>query len=140
MESEKQNFYRGKVSNIPDAVVAKWNKEVLDEGYIPFPKKLLRSMTEIWDKSPAIKELAIILSAVDFSRANYSQRPSKEYLAFVAGLDMEDFEEAYARLKKKKLIKIKRILPSGEGEVKGTRLDISLEEFFKKIIECTDDD
>lgn len=137
MDSEKQNFYRGKVSNIPDAVVAKWNKEVLDEGYIPFPKKLLRSMSEIWDKSPAIKELAIILSAVDFSRANYSQRPSKEYLAFVAGLDMEDFEEAYARLKKKRLIKVKRTLPSGEGEVKGVRLDISLEGLLNRVVEQT---
>ena len=129
--SEEPKFYRPLVTNLPPAVLAKWPEDLLEEGFVPFPKKLLRGMPEIWGNSAAVSELAIILATIDFKRADHWELPSREYLAFLSGLKRPRFDSAYRRLKEKKFIKTK---------IKNERLDINLEGFFDAVREHVEED
>jgi hypothetical protein len=97
---------------------------VLEEGFVPFPKKLLRSLPELFPKSRAAKELSALLAVVDFKRPNLTRFPSIEFLAFVAGLPPEEFREAVGRLKEKGYISV---AGGDEG------LDIQLDGLLKAI-------
>jgi hypothetical protein len=67
-------------------------------GFVPFPKKLLRAMHRLFSGVDSAKDIAALLAIVDFRRPNVTRRPSLAYLAFVAGLDDEEFRAALYRL------------------------------------------
>jgi hypothetical protein len=87
-------------------ILAKWPAEMLGEGFVPLPKRLLRMLGRLFEGSREIDELVVLLAAVDYKRENYDRRPTVEYLAFVAGLPIKRFREALSRLKKKGWIEI----------------------------------
>jgi hypothetical protein len=88
-------------SKLPPHVLEKWSPSVLSEGFVPFPKKLVRSMRQIFNSPDSIKELAVVLAVVDFKRPNLTRKPSLAYLAFLAGFEESEFEAVLHQLELK---------------------------------------
>jgi hypothetical protein len=91
---------------LPANIRAKWSDELLGEGFVPLPKKLLRTLSRIFGGSPEIEELVALLAAVDYKRATPAPPPTLAYLAFAGGLSVSRFKSALSRLKKKGLVNI----------------------------------
>ena len=88
-------------TQMPGTVRIKWPDDLLLEGFVPFPKRLLRSLPRLFPRSPEVDELALLLASVDYKRRNVSRQPSMEYLAFLSGLDLARADAALQRLKEK---------------------------------------
>ena len=112
------------VSRLPVAVVEKWSSETLGEGFVPFPKKLVRCLAQLFSGAKSIRQLQTLLAIVDFKRPNLSRLPSAEYLAFVAGLPKDEFLETLNDLQEKGYIRV-----SGDPAA----LNISLEGLLSAI-------
>jgi hypothetical protein len=84
-----------------DHIRAKWGDEVLTEGFVPFPKTLLRALPRLFAGSEVVEELGVVLALADYRRRNMRTLPSIEYLAFVAGMPTKAFRAALGRLKAK---------------------------------------
>ena len=93
-------FSRQHVSpeSIPLAVREKWTSALLDEGFVPFPKKFVRTLHQIFPSVPTIEELSTVLAIVDYNRPNLKVSPSRQFLAFLAGLEQDRFDDALQRL------------------------------------------
>ena len=115
---------------IPDALVAKWGKGPLLEGYVPFPKKLLRCLPAIFGEGDGLKKLQVVLAVVDYLRPNLSRGPSLEFLAFLTGLEKEEVKT-----------QLKNLRSEGLLEIDGTeaQLTISTKGLQEKIIEMTNE-
>jgi len=87
-------------------VVNKWSEATLAEGFVPFPKKLVRTLSRIFPDTHAMKELSVLLAVVDFKRPNLTRDTSVAFLAFLTGLSEEEFRAALASLEKKGLIQV----------------------------------
>jgi hypothetical protein len=120
------NFVRQRIdtSRLPATLAAKWSRSVLTEGFVPFPKQLLRCLPKIFTGTGAIEKLAVILAIVDFQRDELFRDPSLEYLAFTAGMDSDDFQTIMSSLEKEGLISV---------EETDTGLRISLKGLLEKI-------
>ncbi len=90
---------------IPDAAIAKWGLAVLSEGFVPFPKKLLRCLPSILGEN-GIEKLQVIMSIVDYLRDDLKNPPSKDYLAFIAGLPKERFKAVLTELHANDLVDV----------------------------------
>lgn len=90
---------------LSDAALAKWGYEVLEEGFVPFPKKLIRALPSLF-KENGIEKLQAVLAIIDFIRDDQKSNPSKEYLAFVAGMSIERFSLVLGELKAEGLIEV----------------------------------
>jgi hypothetical protein len=86
-------FSRLRVQNLPPVVVFKWSEEVLNEGFIPFPKRLLRCLPRLFAQQGSVGDLQVILAIVDYARPNLSRPPSYDYLAFNAGMTVPIFKD-----------------------------------------------
>ena len=53
-----------------------------------------------------MKQLQVLLAVVDFKRPNLSRYPSAAYLAFVAGLSVDEFDETLKRLEEKGYVRV----------------------------------
>lgn len=73
-------------------VAAKWREDLLDEGYTPVPKRLIRCLGRLLAgfENP-MESLAVILAIVDYKRAAPVRAPSAGLLAFTAGMTEEVF-------------------------------------------------
>jgi hypothetical protein len=109
-------------------LTSKWSPEVLNEGFVPFPKRLLRCLPKLFSGTGGVEKLATVLAIVDFQRGNLSRDPSPEYLAFVAGIAPENFERNLAQLVVEKLVMV---------EETETGLKISLQGLLNAIEEQT---
>lgn len=87
-----------------DHVRAKWPDELLREGFVPFPKMLLRALPQLFQDSADVEELAVVLALADYRRRNMRSLPTIEYLAFIAGMPQEIYRAALDRLKAKKWV------------------------------------
>lgn len=77
---------------LPEVVRAKWpNDQVLDEGFVPLPKRVVRCLSQLFAEPESIERLAILLAVVDYQRPNLMRPPSIEYLASLAGLELDRF-------------------------------------------------
>ena len=102
--------------------MAKWSPEVLSEGFVPFPKKLLRTLGSVFGPSPALDEVAAILAVVDFKRRNQTREPSIDYLSFIAGIPQADLSNALKRLEDRGLIEVSGNNATDECEVDHRKL------------------
>jgi hypothetical protein len=94
-----EEFYRRKISAAMKPVLTvKWSEPVLDEGYIAFPKRLLRAARKIFRGEHATEQLVVALALADYIRPDNSRPPSVGFLAFTAGLDVERFQERLREL------------------------------------------
>ena len=91
-------------SKLPPAVLTKWSGEVLREGFVPFPKRLLRCLPKVLAVSEPLHALAVVLAIVDFQRPDLTREPSLEFLAFVSGLPIEKFSALLDELVERGLI------------------------------------
>jgi hypothetical protein len=83
---------------LSEAVLAKWPREILDEGFVPFPKRLIRAAGPLFKGPTAIELLVTVLSVVDFKRPDASRLPSLGALAYTAGLPVEVFRDRLNQL------------------------------------------
>jgi hypothetical protein len=121
-------FQRQRVGNVPAVVEHKWSRPVLDEGYIPFPKRLLRCLSAV---VPDIRDLEVVLAIVDYSRPNLTRPPSYAYLAFNAGITAEEFKDRVRLLEERGLVSA-----SGQDEAVTIRIDGLLDQILRR----TDDE
>jgi hypothetical protein len=91
---------------VPAVVAAKWSADVLDDGFVPFPKRLLRSMARIFRGEHGVQNLAVVLAIADYRRDVQVRDPSIGYLAFTAGLTADDFKERLADLQQQQLLDV----------------------------------
>src|SRR5439155_17956230 len=94
------------LSKLPHQVLEKWPSSMLGEGFVPFPKKLLRCLHCVFPDAQSIQELAVLLAIADYKRPNLSRLPSSAYLAFLAGLEQTKFDQALQSLQQKGLIQV----------------------------------
>ncbi len=125
------DFSRQKIeaARMPPALVAKWSKPILSEGFVPFPKLLLRCLPKIFKGDNAIEKLAVILAIADFQRDGLKRYPSIEFLAFTADMKPADFQKLISSLEDEGLISVEENT-NAEGE---TGLKISLDGLLTRI-------
>jgi hypothetical protein len=94
-----EEFYRRKVpGTMKPVLTVKWSEPVLDEGYIAFPKRLLRAAPKIFRGEHALEQLSVVLALVDYIRPDSTRPPSIGFLSFTAGIDAERFQERLREL------------------------------------------
>ena len=123
-------FTRNKVDGIPDRVVAKWSAQVVSEGFVAFPKRLLRCLNVLFPEPRAIDQLRVVLAVADFRRPKQSREPSLQYLAFIAGMSEQEFRSALSALSDRGIVEL-------SGSDDGLR--VSLEPLLEKIMRETTD-
>jgi hypothetical protein len=124
-------FERRKIdpARIPPVIAAKWSETVVDEGYTPFPKRLLRTLSKVFPPGAKWEELQVILALVDYLRPGLTRGPSLDFLAFTAGLEREKFRLVLKTLVKRGWIKL-------EGPEEALHLDLeSIKGFLVRIEE-----
>lgn len=123
-----QSFVRQQIDTgrLPGALVEKWGRSTLEEGFVPFPKKLLRCLPMLFRGQHGVDNLAAVLAIVDFRRPNLTRHPSAEFLAFIAGMKESDFMARLADLKSQALIVV-----GGDEDA----LEIDLGPLIKRINE-----
>lgn len=73
------------------------------EGFVPFPKTLLRAMPVLFKGNDPIGFLQVVLAVVDYDRPHLKSEPSAAYLAHLAGMTEEVFMHRVADLVRMKL-------------------------------------
>lgn len=106
----EDGFERQRVaaSSLTPVLLEKWPGKVLVEGFVPFPKRLLRGLSGLFDGRPEAEQLAVLLAIVDYRRPRVSRPPSSEYLAFLAGLSVERFEKRLRELERREWVSVRR--------------------------------
>jgi hypothetical protein len=122
---------RKKIEFVPPVVVAKWSEEVLDEGFVPFPKRLVRCLDKIFQGSTAVDDIRIVMAIVDYRRPGLSRPPSYEFLAFTAGMTVEAFKERVKAMENQGLMKA-----TGPDEV----VTIEINGLLGRILDLTADE
>ncbi|MFN3701054.1 MAG: hypothetical protein ACK4VI_05980 [Alphaproteobacteria bacterium] len=116
-----------KVSNLPVTIRVKWSAEVLNEGVVPIPKKIMRFMPKIFSgKENGLEKMLVLLAIADFKRPNYIIFPSAEYLAFTAGLDAKRFMAILDEMRQEGYVEYKKV---------DDRLDVEMTGFYNKVLE-----
>lgn len=111
-------FLRRKIGDIPAVIQEKWPGRTCDEGYTPFPKRLIRCMDRIFVGEHAIRWLRIILAITDYIRPNMTRLPSIEFLAFTAGMTAEDLKAGIYEMAKLSWLSV-----SGSDEAVNIKID-----------------
>ena len=124
------NFERSKIdtSFLPDVVKWKWDRTVLDEGFVPLPKRLLRSARKIFKGPSRMGQMVTMLTIVDYERPGKTKLPSLDFLAFIAGMKKTSFKKYLDELEELELIKVVE---------QGDRLKITYEGLLKEIANLT---
>lgn len=120
-------FERRKVE-VPDLIRHKWSAAVASEGYTPFPKRLLRCLSGVFQD---VRDLQVVMAIVDYRRPNLSRPPSVDYLAFNAGMPVDKFKERLNAMKERGWL-----LVGGVDEA----IQISLDGLLAEIERQTPDD
>src|SRR5437868_1203588 len=115
------------IDYVPEPIAAKWGHEVLDEGFVPFPKRLLRCLYVVL---PDSRDVAVVLAIADYARPNLLRPPSYDYLAFTANFSVRDFKHRVLDLQKRGLVTVQ-----GEDE----EVKISLDGLLKMVVKITND-
>jgi hypothetical protein len=114
-------------------VRAKWPVSLLEEGFVPFSKKLLRALVPVLGESTEpLQDLAAILVVIDYIRPAIQRPPSPEYLAFNAGLDRDVLMGALNRLAARGLVEY--------GIDDHGRLELDLEGFYAAVDDATSEE
>jgi hypothetical protein len=127
MSFERKKIPAGSISPI---LAAKWGEDVLDEGYVAFPKRLLRCLTSVFDGKTRLSELQVALAIADYLRPDVTRGPSVEYLAHLAGVQPLKVKRVLRVLKKKGLV---------DYDGPDDRLQISNEGLQRQILKLTDE-
>jgi hypothetical protein len=91
---------------IPESLQAKWPGKTLSEGFVPFPKRLMRCAGKLFVGETGIDDLRVILSIVDFTRQNQLRDPSYAYLAFMAGMSAPKFKSRVDAMRERRWLDV----------------------------------
>ena len=119
-------FFRPRISSLPEHIAVKWSPGVLNEGFVPFPKRLLRCVSKIFQGSSGMDEMRTVLAVVDFRRPGAKKPPSLDYLAFVAGMDVNEFRNRLDTVRSKGLIVTREL---------DDRLEVEIEPLLERIMQ-----
>lgn len=108
----------------------KWSPEVLNEGFLAVPKRLIRCLPRLFKGASAIRQLQAVLAVADTKHARAARQPSLDYLAFIAGISPDEFRQALSELEAANLIKV-----SGDD----TDLNVSLQPLLDSVMRETAD-
>ncbi len=127
-----EGFYRNTIDakKLPGVIREKWreNVEILDEGVIPLPKRVMRILHRVLPATNRLECFQMLMAVIDFRRPAGRSLPSKDFLSFVSGLSLVELEEALDLLEKAHLINV---------TVVDGRLSVSIDGLVKKVMECT---
>jgi hypothetical protein len=128
---DKAYFSRQKINeeSLPRAVIAKWGSAALIEGFVPFPKRLLRCLNQVFAGEDAIERLMVVLAIADYRRPNLTRGPSREFLSFLTDLPVERVGSMLEELKKDGFITI--------DEKDEDELDIGIDGLLARIATLT---
>lgn len=70
-EFERQ---RVRPSSLTPVLIEKWSEPVLREGFVPFPKRMLRCLGSLFGHTPEIERLAVVMAVVDYRRPSPTRR------------------------------------------------------------------
>lgn len=73
---------------------------------MPFPKRMLRCLHNLFIGPDAIDDLRVILAIVDYERPDLTRPASLKYLAFVAGTTPEKFMERVKAMEARHWLKV----------------------------------
>ena len=131
MEKIGSKSYRRKIRRpLPPSFTKKWSGEVLDEGFVPFPKRLLLVVSQVFSGDHAIEDLAVVLAIADYLRPDLIRWPSTDFLAFTAGLSKGTFMDRLRALEERGLV---------ETEGPDNELTVSLDGLLRQIVGLTSD-
>lgn len=121
---EELNRHKIDTTKLPEMLTAKWRPELLEEGFVPYPKKLLRVASEIFVWEEGFTDMLLLLAIVDFQRPHLTRNPSMEYLGFLSGLTVDEVNDSLDRMQNKGLI-------TWEDDGKG--VVVSMDGLFYKV-------
>lgn len=101
----------------------KWPVRMLEEGYLPFPKRLMRSFHRIFVGPLGMDHFATMLAAADFKRRNLSRLPNVEFLAFTAGLEPDRLEQCLYDIHQVGVVSVQFVEDPRYGRVVDVDLD-----------------
>lgn len=110
----------------------KWSLTMLKEGFVPLPKRLLRSFHRIFVGQLGMEHFAAVMTVADYKRRNLTRLPSVEFLAFTAGLEPERLEQCLHELNQSGVVSIGFKEDSRQGRVVDVNLD-PLDELVMRI-------
>ena len=118
---------------LPDVVRNKWieDESVLDEGFVPFPKRFVRCLPEVLGNKDGMCLLAVVLAVADYRRPRQSRPPSLEYLAHLAGLTTTKFKRHLSEL-----VAMNYVTSEGPDEA----IAVGLEGLLKEVARKTADE
>ena len=87
-------FYR-KEQIVPDKYLPKWSTSVLREGFVPFPKRMLRCVNKLFTGPDAVLQLQVVLAIADAKRIQPYWPSTLGFIAFNTGLSENEFEAAH---------------------------------------------
>lgn len=117
-------------NSIPSSLTVKWPIQLLEEGYVPFPKTLVRCLHLLFMGPTAATDIAVVLVITDTFYLKRTRLPTPIFLSFLAGLSVE---ATMASLERLKALGYARVKASEEG------LDIDLRGLWTRIEEATKD-
>ena len=121
------NFYRP-TPDVPKVYIPKWDRETLAEGFVPFPKKLMRCLREVFEGEDVLGQLQVVLTIADAKRVN-GRPPTIDFLAYNAGMQLSDFTQQISNLLSQKLILVL--------DDNSKNFDVDLEPLLRKIKKLT---
>jgi hypothetical protein len=87
-----------------EIVSFKWGKSLLDQGFVPLPKRLMRCLPQIFTGNTRMSDLSAVLAIVDYQRPQVTRLPSLLHLANMAGLSESRFRRCLHSLAKRDLV------------------------------------
>jgi hypothetical protein len=116
-----QKFFRQQVvvEKLPDVLRYKWSDVLLSEGVTGVPKKLLRSMSQIFQGQNAVEQLQVALTLVDYRRENEKRLPTVAFISYLAGLPEDVFMARLEELHLQGLIGFERVREALAFDVSG---------------------
>jgi hypothetical protein len=128
---DKSIFSRQKINeeSMPRAIIAKWGSAALIEGFVPFPKRLLRCLNQVFEGKDAIERLMVVMAIADYRRPNLTRGPSREFLSFLTDLSVERVGSILEELRSDGFI---TVLEKDEDE-----LDIGIDGLLARIATLT---
>jgi hypothetical protein len=87
-----------------ETVSFKWSEPLLSDGFVPFPKRLMRCAPKVFTGKLRMSELSVMLAIVDYQRPLVSRKPSLPYLARAAGVTERRFRRCLRALNSRGLL------------------------------------
>jgi hypothetical protein len=118
-------------SKITPLLRHKWPGGALDEGFVPFPKRLLRCTGRVFSGKNRLGQLRVVLAIVDNARPDLKWLPNVRYLAFATGMSRARVVQCLDELAARKLL-------TWEETPEGLKIDYA--PLVRRIVRLTEDD